>query len=240
MRINPGIVNTHTQLREQVMEYIRGAILNGELRAGEFIRQQHISEQLGVSQTPVREALKQLAAEGLVENIPYRGVCVIEYNLKDLTDLFALRSFMEGRTAYAATALITSTELENLSRLVDEMVSAMHSGQTAAYRELNRAFHQTIYHASRSAFLIQILDKLWSTYPSMLPGNFPQAVGDSIPERNERDIQEHLAIIAALQKRQAETAERLMGEHIQNAGQELVNALDERRVQEGEGSVPSK
>lgn len=215
------------QLHERVLERLRAEILNGELKPGEFIRQQRIAEQYGVSQMPVREALKKLTAEALVEEIPYRGVRVIQYSLNDITDLFALRSFLEGRTANTAAALITEAELNHLSTLVEEMKSTAAAQQLADYRSLNRQFHQTIYRASKSYFLIQTLDKLWSTYPTMLPGNFPQTTAQPIPARDERDINEHNAIVAALMKRDGDTADRLMSDHIQYAGKELITTLKE-------------
>ena len=214
------------QLRERVLERLRADILNGELKPGEFIRQQRIAELYGVSQMPVREALKKLTAEALVEEIPYRGVRVIQYSLKDIADLFALRSFLEGRTANAAAALITEADLDNLSTLVKEMKSTAAAKQLADYRARNRQFHQTIYRASQSYFLIQTLDKLWETYPTMLPGNFPQATAQPTSARNNRDLEEHNAIVAALRKRDGDTADRLMHDHIQNAGKELITTLE--------------
>jgi len=174
---------------------------------------------------PVREALKELVAEGLLEDIPYRGVRVIQYAVEDIADLFAMRSFLEGRTAHTAASLISKSELEFLASLVDKMKSAVASGEIVTYRQLNRQFHETIYRASKSYFLIQILDRLWSTYPTMLPGNFPQTANNPIPVREERDDSEHRLIVAALEKHDPETAEKLMSEHIQNAGKELTVRL---------------
>ena len=230
---------THQQLHERVLERLRTAILNGELRPGEFIRQQRVAEQYGVSQMPVREALRELAAEGLVENIPYRGVRVVQYAVADIEDLFALRSFMEGRTATAAADRISQLDLERLKVLVSEIHSAVASDRFADYRSLNRQFHQVVYRASQSQYLIQVLDKLWTSYPAMLPGNFPQARLDSIPNSDERDISEHQAIVAALERRDGEAAGRIMSEHIQHAGRELVNTLREHGSVSAQPSDPS-
>jgi DNA-binding GntR family transcriptional regulator len=217
----------HRQLRERVLERLRDEILNGELRPGEFVRQLHIAERYGVSQMPVREALKELAAEGLVENIPYRGVRVVQYSIDDIDDLFALRSFLEGRTAKAASSRITEEEVDGLVVLAEKMKVAIASKQEAVYRSINRQFHQTIYRISKSYFLIQILDKLWSTYPTMLPGNLSQTVTRPVASRNERDNEEHFAIIEALKKHDFTTVEILMKEHIKNAGNELVTVYQE-------------
>jgi DNA-binding GntR family transcriptional regulator len=226
------------QLHKKVLEHLREAILNGEFCPGEFIRLQQIAEQLGVSQMPVREALKELEAEALVEQIPYRGVRVVQYRLEDLADLFALRSFLEGRTTCTAASVISDGELEHLFNLVDEMKSAVATEQVAEYRELNHQFHQTVYRASKSIYLIQALDKLWSTYPTMLHGNFPHSAPDTISDRDKRDVNEHRAIVIALQKRETKTAERLMFEHIQKAGEELIATLEEYKSKEAKGNRP--
>jgi DNA-binding GntR family transcriptional regulator len=219
------------QLRERVLDRLRALILNGELHPGEFIRQQHIAEQFGVSQMPVREALKELAAEGLVENIPYRGVRVIQYSLNDINDLFALRSFLEGCTAKEAAHLISDEEVDHLFQLTEKMKAAIGSKQETIYRILNSQFHQTIYRASRSSFFIQTLDRLWSTYPTIL-GNFLSSTNQSIPTSDDKDNEEHYAIVGALRNHDAETTEKLMQEHIQFAGSELIQALKEHASKE--------
>lgn len=215
----------HKQLHERVSELLRAQILSGELKPGDFIRQQHIAEQFGVSQMPVREALKELAAEGLVEHIPYRGVRVVEFSLEDIEDIFALRTFLEARIARTATALITEEELEILSDIIVQMETALATDQLTAYRNLNRQFHQIIYRASKSHYLIQTLDKLWATYPTILHGNFPQTLSNPVPELNAMDAEEHRAIVLALKERDAETVEQAMIEHIGNAGRELRESL---------------
>ncbi len=227
---------TGQPIHSMVSERIRTSILNGELKPGAFIRQQHIADKYGVSQISVREALKDLVSEGLVEHIPYCGVRVISYSLEDLSDLFALRAFIEGRTANTATKLITKAEIEYLSQLINEMKSAVEAEQFALYRELNRQFHLTIYQSSKSSFLIRTLEVLWSTYPTMLQGNFPQNDIPQAPDRNQRDFMEHSKIVDALERRDANAAESAMYEHIENAGKELLASLRESKRQE----VPGK
>ncbi|MGD8599184.1 MAG: GntR family transcriptional regulator, partial [Anaerolineae bacterium] len=84
-------VTVHRQLHQLVTEHLRTAILDGDLQPGEWLRQQRIADELGVSQMPVREALKALAAEGVVEYIPYRGARVVEFSSEDVADLYAQR-----------------------------------------------------------------------------------------------------------------------------------------------------
>ncbi len=90
---------SHKQLRNVVAEQMRAAILNGHYKPGEWLRQERLAQDLGVSQMPVREALKELAAEGLIEHVPYRGARVIVFSINDILDLYSHRAFLESRAA---------------------------------------------------------------------------------------------------------------------------------------------
>src|SRR5512145_1119552 len=90
---------SHRQLRKHVAEQIRSAILTGQFKPGEWLRQEKLAQELNVSQMPVREALKELVADGLVEHVPYRGARVVEFVADDVMDLYEHRAFLEGRAA---------------------------------------------------------------------------------------------------------------------------------------------
>src|SRR5258708_24178113 len=96
---------------------MRDMIMQGDLRAGEWLRQERLGRELGVSHTAIREALKQLEVEGLVEHIPYRGVRVVEFSLNDVVDIYSMRYALEGLAASAAAACLTEPELVELRRL---------------------------------------------------------------------------------------------------------------------------
>jgi DNA-binding GntR family transcriptional regulator len=217
--------STHRQLRNLVADKLRSAILNSEIRPGEWLRQERLAQEYGVSQMPVREALKELTAEGLVEHIPYRGVRVIEFSSDDISDLYACRSFMEGMAARSAAANITSDELAELKVLHAQMKARLEAKVLSEYSELNRRFHRLIFSASRRAYLTRTLNQMWDTFPSMLWGNFARTAGKPLPQRDLADIDEHEALIAALEKRDGETAERVARRHIEESGQHLVVAL---------------
>ncbi len=212
----------HQQLHEIVAERLREAILTGELKPGEFIRQNHIAEEYGVSQIPVREALKDLVAESLLEHIPYRGVRVVKYSIDDLEDIFALRSFLEGRATASAAENISEETLSLLTALTEEMKSNFTTKNLVAYRELNKQFHEQIYLSSRRVYLIQNLDKLWSAFPTLIQGNFPQSGDRLYRDLDRRDYQDHLDIIKALQKGDPVAAEKAIKKHIDYAGQDLI------------------
>lgn len=222
----------HQQLHEIVAERLRDAILAGKLKPGEFIRQNQIAEEYGVSQIPVREALKDLVAESLLEHIPYRGVRVIKYSIDDLADIFALRSFLEGRAAAAATEHISLEDIEKLTDLTESMKVYFTANNLTAYREVNQQFHEIIYLSSQRVYLIQNLDKLWSSFPTMIQGNFPQSGDQLYEDLDRRDYHDHLKIIKSLMERNSGAAERAMKTHIDHAGQDLINILTSKQAKE--------
>ena len=218
-------VTAHKQLRRVVAERLRAEILEGELKPGEWLRQERVAQEYGVSQMPVREALKELAAEGLVEHVPYRGVRVVAFSADDVADLYAARGFLEGMAARAAAEHITPEELAELRDLQAQMGARQAPEALAEYLELNRRFHQLICTASRRAYLIRLLNQIWAAFPTMLWGNVAAATELSLPERTAGDLAEHPAILDALAGRDAEAAERLIRQHIASTGAELVAHL---------------
>lgn len=221
----------HRQLRHLVAERLRAAVLNGELKAGEWLRQERLAQEYGVSQMPVREALKELAADGLVEHVPYRGVRVVAFTPHDVEDLYAHRAFLEGRAANAAAANISANEIAELKRLHTAMLERMAPSQITEYRALNREFHQLIVAASRRSYLIRSLAQIWASFPSMLWSNFSSTAHQPLPERDIRDPQEHAALIAALEQHDSAEAERVACGHIEGAGAQLAHALAEQQRQ---------
>lgn len=219
----------HRKLASLVAEQIRAAILNGEYQPGSWLRQQHLADVLGVSQIPVREALKELTVEGLVEHIPYKGVRVLATKVEDIEDIYAQRIFLEGRAARLAASQITPEELEHLRQLHAEMQDNLSPEQIAAYRRLNRRFHELIYTASRRQYLIRVLTQLWATYPTMLWGNFAQTAVSPLPARDATDQQEHAAIIHALACHDGAAAEAFMQSHIATVADALLATLQNKR-----------
>ncbi|MEW5718460.1 MAG: GntR family transcriptional regulator [Chloroflexota bacterium] len=214
-----------TQLRRVVAERLRAAIHAGELKPGEWLRQEQLAQKFGVSQMPVREALQDLVAEGLVEHVPYRGIRVIEFSVADLIDLYAARAFLEGLAARYATQNITVEQLAELRNLSDAMERQRVQKNWIEYRQLNRRFHQLIYAASGHTYLTRTLDQMWNAFPTMMLGNFPATAGKPIPQRGASDKQEHLEIIAALQAHDCERAERLMRSHVEESGRRIAAVL---------------
>jgi DNA-binding GntR family transcriptional regulator len=218
-------IKSHKQLRNIVAEQMRAAILSGHYKPGEWLRQERLAQDLGVSQMPVREALKELAAEGLIEHVPYRGARVVVFSLHDILDLYSHRSFLEGRAAFIAAEIITSEELAVIKDLQTEVEKHGAPEAVVKYRELNRKLHQQIYLASRREYLIRTLNQMWATFPTMLIANFAATAAQPLPERDSVDVAEHRAIISALESHNAPAAEQAMKKHILVTADHLVAFL---------------
>lgn len=218
--------SSHKQLRHWVADRLRSQILEGRLKPGEWLRQERIAQEQGVSQMPVREALKQLASEGLVEHVPYRGVRVVQFSPADVEDLYVCRAFIEGLAARHAAVNIDDGELAEMEGLHQAMVECAFPGELPKYRELNRRFHSLIFSASRRTYLVRTLAQLWAAFPTMLWSNIPRVAVTSVPERDEPDLVEHAEIVAALTAHDPERAERAVRYHIATAGRTLREAME--------------
>lgn len=218
------------QLRQWVAERLRLDIVEGRLQPGEWLRQARLARSYGVSQTPVREALKELAVEGLVEHVPYRGMRVVQFSIEDVDDLYACRSFVEGRAARHAAANITDQAVKELRSLHQQMLDCDFPGELVRYRELNRRFHEIIFAASQRSYLVRTLAQLWAAFPTMLWSNVPRVAVASLPERDQPDNAEHAEIVAAFEARDPARVERAVRAHIEAAGSALRSAIEEQET----------
>jgi len=204
---------------------MRTAILEGYYKPGEWMRQERIAQELGVSQMPVREALKELASEGLIEHVPYRGARVVNISASDVEDIYALRAFLESRAAGFAAGQITSEELVELKNLHTEIERYSAPEHLTRYRELNRRFHELIFTASRRDYLIRTLKLLWAAFPTMLMGNYPRTASQPLVGRDNVDLIEHATIIDALERGNVNAAQKAMKEHIESVMRELMGTI---------------
>jgi DNA-binding GntR family transcriptional regulator len=216
---------SHKQLAQLVTDRVRSSILEGRIRPGEWLRQERLAQELGVSQMPVREALKRLAAEGFVEHLPYRGARVVTLTPDDVEDLYACRAVLEARAARFAALSITDDEVKGLRKLQAEMEACKIPVDLQRYRDLNRRFHESIFSASRRSYLIRTLLQLWSSFPTMLWSNVPRVAVTSVPDRTDPDNEEHAEVISALAARAPERAESAVRRHVEAAAAALISAM---------------
>lgn len=197
-------------LRGRVFNKIREDILSGKYNQKEELKETSIGNELGVSRTPVREALRQLELEGLVNIIPNKGAYVTGISAKDIHDIYIVRSYLEGLCARWACENITKEQMEALEEVIylsDFHAKKEHREQLV---ELDNKFHELLYEASDSKILYHVLSD-YHHYVQRV-----RKVTLSSVERAIQSNQEHTAIVEAIRQRNGELAENLAHEHMMN------------------------
>lgn len=221
---HPMVVPIRRQtLSDMTLDAVRDGILRGRYPEGEPLRQDAIAEELGVSRIPVREALRQLEAEGLVTFSPHRGAVVSTLSLQEIMELFELRAQIEGDLIKRAVPLMTSEDHARAKEILGAYELALRSGEVAVWGALNWQFHSTLYAPSQRPFTLGILGKLHQHSDRYLRMQLALTHGET------RAKDEHRAIAAAVKKGDGALAARLMREHILGAGRSLISFLETHR-----------
>ncbi|MGE4282140.1 MAG: GntR family transcriptional regulator [Clostridia bacterium] len=203
-------------LRAKVFKALEEDILNGKLEPGDSLIETKLSEELGVSRTPIREAIRQLELEGLVKTIPNKGAVVLGISTKDIEDIYTIRMLIEGLAARWAAEKIFAEEVEQLKESVELSEFFTNKSDMQHLQSLDSKFHELIYEACKSNPLKHTLS-LFHHYIKRARGTSFEA-----PGRARNSLEEHKAILQAIVDRDGERAERLMCEHIKNASANLI------------------
>lgn len=195
-------------LRGRVFNRLREDILAGNYEEKEELKEAAISKELGVSRTPVREALRQLELEGLVTIIPNKGAYVNGITAKDIYDIYVIRSYLEGLCAKWACENITKEQLEELEEIVYLSKFHIEKEHWDQIFELDNRFHLLLYEACGS----KVLEHILSDYHHYVERVRKNTL--SSQERARKASEEHGAILDALKQKDEETADRLANEHI--------------------------
>lgn len=209
----------NSSLRIQVFNAIEDAILNGEYKDGESLSELKISSELGVSRTPVREALMRLENEGLVKNIPNKGAVVVGVTEKDIEDIYAIRIRIEGLAANLAASNINEDELRALEKIADLQEFYLYKNDIEQIFELDSDFHKIIYEASRSRPLRFMLTNFHNYI------KHARDISVNAQGRAEKTVAEHRAILEAIRKGDSLLAESLTAEHITNAKNNFLSQM---------------
>lgn len=211
-------------LRGNVFQSIRDGILNGRYKEHEELREVALGKELGVSRTPVREALRQLELEGLVMIIPNKGAYVTGITEKDIYDIYEMRFMLEGLCARWATEHITEEQLDELEEIIflSEFHARRENGSAEQVTELDGRFHRVLYEASQSRMLSHVLTDF---HGYSLRARRSSMYSD---ERARKAIREHKQILRAIRDKEADLAEQLANEHVLHVLQNLrKQGLDE-------------
>jgi DNA-binding GntR family transcriptional regulator len=217
MRLVPS--SLHTEVAGQ----LRQRIFDGELPPGTFLDEVTLAQAMGISRTPLREALKVLTAEGLVRHEPRRGCFVAEVTEQDLDEIFPVIALLEGRCAHEAALHATDAELEALDVLHARLSRHAKARRINDYYETNFAIHEAIIGLAGNRWLAQVIGDLRKIL------RLARQQQLHAPGRLAQSLSEHLAVYAALKARDAQGAEAAMHTHITRQREALRELAREQR-----------
>ena len=212
-------MNEYLPLRDVVFNTLRQAILRGELKPGERLMEIQLANKLGVSRTPIREAIRKLELEGLVMMIPRKGAEVAEITEKSLRDVLEVRRALEELAVQLACEKITKEEIRELERVAKEFQQVVNSSDITEIAEVDVCFHDIIYTATDNQKLIQLLNNLreqmyrYRVEYLKRDGVFPQLIA------------EHEAIIRHIENNEKEKATEVMCRHIDNQVETVIDVI---------------
>jgi len=204
-------IRDYKNAREAAFEKIKEAIIKGHFKPGEKLVEQTLAQEMGVSRTPVREAIRRLEAEGFVVSIPRKGVVVSRADKEEIVQLYSIRAELEGLAARWAIENADEDDIQKLDEAISRMEEAAASGDLDGVVQSNTLFHDAIAQASKSRILCTLLKTLQDNIQRF---RFQSL---HLPGRPEAALAEHKEIVAAIKEKKTEEADRLLKEHLQNA-----------------------
>ncbi|NPV70023.1 MAG: GntR family transcriptional regulator [Firmicutes bacterium] len=211
-----------TTKTEVVYRALREHIVNGDLEPGTRLLQKKIAEELGVSEIPVREAIRQLQAEGLVVVTPHSGAEVASFRPEEIEEALAIRGVLEGFAARTAVGRAAPGAIAELRSILDNMGRCVENDDRANYGILNHEFHTKLYALSPYPKLQKMIEEIW------YGAERSRSVFKLAPERLRPSHQEHLAILEALEKGEEERVEELVRLHRSNASRSLLDSVNKK------------
>ncbi|MEW2396222.1 GntR family transcriptional regulator [Streptomyces sp. NPDC046862] len=208
----PRPVVQRTSVRGQILDALRAALVAGDLTPGEVYSAPALGERFGVSATPVREAMQQLALEGAVEVVPNRGFRVVERGAHELADLAEIRALIEMPVVLRLARTLPAERWAELRPLAEETARAAASGCPAAYGEADRAFHRAVLGLAGNEQLVRVADDLHRRSQWALGGEPVRCRAELMV-----DAAVHLALLDALVARDLGAVEALLREHFSGA-----------------------
>ena len=217
-------MNEYLPLRDVVFNTLRQAILRGELKPGERLMEIQLANKLGVSRTPIREALRKLELEGLVNMVPRKGAEVADITEKSLRDVLEVRKALEELSVQLACEKITEEEIEELKRVAERFKDTLNDQDVTKIAEADVAFHDVIYTATDNQKLILLLNNLREQMYRYRVEYLKKE--EAYPQL----IAEHEELIDNISKRNKEEATRIMCEHIDDQVATVINVIHTKKV----------
>jgi DNA-binding GntR family transcriptional regulator len=216
-----SLVLTRQTTHESVVDHIRTLILSRKFKPGDRLVQSDLAEEFGVSRTPIREALHNLASEGLVSFSAYKGATVADFSLVELEEIYTVRIALESYAAYLAAQYITEEELQQMLALLEQTEEALQQADHLRMLQLNREFHAILYNASRQSRLYEmiIIHLDLSDMYRRLYFTVEHLYANTVPEHQE--------LLELLRRGDSEGAEQHTRVNLQQTASVLINFLQE-------------
>jgi DNA-binding GntR family transcriptional regulator len=214
-------------LRERIVEFIKDAIVGGQLKPGVRVPEQEIAESLGISRTPIREAFRQLESEGFITVTPRKGAVVSPITDRDVTEFYAIKSLLEGYAAREATEKLTGKEISRLECLNVQMSKAANKEDVKNFFKLDNQFHDTFLKAAGNEKLCKLVRQLVQQFERF------RITSMSLPGRMKDSVKQHAGIIDAFRNNDAELVETLVRANAERVGSSLVEEIHKDKVKNG-------
>lgn len=205
-------------LRKKVFLRIEEDIINGKYKTGEKITESQLSKDLEVSRTPVREAIRQLELEGLIETIPNKGIVVTGVTKEDIEDIYDIRVLIEGLAAKKAAIRINNEEIERLKEIIDLQEFYTMRNNTKGLVKMDSQFHETIFNASKSKTLSHVLSTFHHTLKKVRQDSF-------VMDKKGEILEEHKIIYNAIVNKDFKLAEKSANNHVKLARKRIIKEM---------------
>ncbi|MBS7543457.1 GntR family transcriptional regulator [Ancylobacter oerskovii] len=221
MALSETAIIPRRSLHHELASQLRDMMVRGDLKAGDKINEQALCQRFGVSRTPLREALKVLANDGLVILLPNRGASVARINPGEIDELFPIMGAMEALAGEAACARVTDAEIAGVQALHDEMLAFYRAGDPAGYLRLNRRIHESFFEIAGNTSLTQLYQTL------MVRIHAVRFTAQKSMERWREAVEDHEAMMAALKARDGVRLGTILKEHLRHKAAMVHEALDQ-------------
>jgi len=223
-RLEPIKIDNYQPLRETVCEALRDAIRRGILEPGERLMEVQLAEELGISRTPVREAIRKLEQEGYVIMLPRRGTYVSNVSVHDVKEIFEIRTALESLSIVLATMRIEPEELEKLRALLTEIEGHIENNDMEKIVATDIKFHGLLYQVSRNERLVAIISNLKEQLARF------RTLSMSYPGRLQETLEEHRAMVEAIAAGDVDLARDAAERHMEQAEETLLKAMRKKNI----------
>lgn len=227
-------LDNYRPLRDVVVDNIRQAIISGQFPAGMRLMELQLAEEMEVSRTPVREAIRKMELEGLVVMIPRRGAYVADISIKDINEVYEIRTALDVLAAGLAAERIGDDEIKEMKTLLDADKPLVAAKDYPRIIENDTAFHDVIYKASRNRRCMNIISNLREQITAIRGRSMPY------PGRLDDMIKEHQAIYDAIAQRSVDKAQKAVRTHMENAERTLLKVIEAKEKEHADQKAGNK